>query len=131
MKMYTIQVDFEVYKRLTIGLDDENDTYNNVLRRLMSLKVPAETKSVSTSSGIPWVIGEVTIPHGTEFRRTYKGRLYEAKAENGAMVYNNKKFFAPSTAAGEITNNSVDGWKWWYCRLPGETDWKVMDSLRK
>lgn len=129
--MYTtIPVDFEVYQKLTSLLRDENDTYNNVLRRQLGLTIKAE-RVPPKPIGTPWISKGVTFPHGTDFRSNYKGQVYEAKVDNGALVFNNKRFKSPSEAAVSITGNMVNGWIFWECKLPGSNTWVTIKSLRK
>jgi hypothetical protein len=126
--MYTtIPIDFEVYKKLTSLLKDENDTYNRVLRERLEM----ETKELAKPDGIPWVSKGVVFPHGTEFRAAHKGQTYEGRVENGALVINNQRFNSPSAAAVFITGNPVNGWLFWECKRSGETTWRTMASLRK
>ncbi len=126
--MYTtIPIDFEVYKRLTGLLKDENDTYNRVLRDLLDIK----TKEIAKPEGIPWVSKGVVFPHGTHFRAAYKGQAYEGKVESGALVINNQRFNSPSAAAVFITGNPVNGWLFWECKRPGEMVWRTIAGLRK
>lgn len=37
---------------------------------------------------------------------------------------------SPSEAAHKITGTNVNGWRFWECRLPGETRWRVIEALR-
>lgn len=130
--MYTtIPIDFEVYKKLTNLLKDASDSYNSVLRRELRLKESDDVEGIAKAAGAPWVTKGVAFPHGTEFRKNYKGQSYAGKAENGALVVNGKRFTSPSAAAMDITNNSVDGWKFWECRIPGDTKWTLIDNVRK
>ena len=130
--METIEIDFDVYKALTIRRESEEVTYNDVLRDLLGLNPAVKEKKMGyDNGGSPWVVKGVTFPHGTEFRATYKGLVYTGKVENGALVVDGKRFSSPSAAAGSITNNLVNGWIFWECKLPGQSYWVTAKQLRK
>lgn len=130
-EFHTLSIDFEVFKALTARLESPNDTYNEVLRRLLDLRqVPSAAKHVALTDARSWVVGGATFPHGTEFRARYKGQTYSARVEDGALLYNSQRFESPSPAAAAITKNSVNGWLFWECRLPGRSQWVSMKSLR-
>jgi hypothetical protein len=131
--MLTIEIDFDVYKALTARRASEDVTCNDVLRELLGL---SPRKSPSTLTGPEHVQGEwvckgVRFPSGTEFRARYKGQFYYGKVESGALVVNGKRFNYVSPAAGSITRNSVNGWRFWECRLPGKSSWQMIESLRR
>jgi hypothetical protein len=145
-----IEVDFEVFKALTIRRIDEADSENDVLRRLLGLETPPVanseidllrawstppvTNAYATKSPPPssedWVAKGVRFPAGTEFRADYKGRTYTARVEGGGLVVNGEKYNSPSAAAISITGNPVNGWKFWECRYEGQP-WLVLHNLRK
>ena len=70
-------------------------------------------------------------PAGTEFRAKYKGQTWLGRVEGGALVVNGKRYDTPSAAAVAITENPVNGWTFWECRLPGQAGWKILKALRK
>jgi hypothetical protein len=130
-EFHTVSIDFEVFKALTARLESPNDSYNEVLRRLLQLPpVPSADKAVALTDARSWVVGGASFPQGTEFRARYRGQTYTARVEDGALVYNGQRFESPSPAAAAITRNSVNGWLFWECRLPGRTQWVSMKSLR-
>ena len=121
-----IAIDFDVFKALTAERVSPSDSPNDVLRRL--LKLPPVGPAPSGGRG--WVVGTVTVPHGTELRATYKGVTYTAHVDDGALVYNGQRYETPSPAASAITNGAVNGWLFWQCRLPGHSTWVTFNSLR-
>ena len=134
--MYTtIDIDFDVYKEITIRRQTPETTENDVLREQFGLDPARPTnpqpQRSSPSSGTPWVCKGVTFPYGTEFRATYKGQMYSAKVENGYLVYNGQRYTSPSPAAIAVTGNSVNGWKFWECKMPGSGSWVLIHSLKK
>lgn len=133
MATYTIEVDFEAFKALTALRTSEDVTYNDVVHSLL----PGSTKKLiaSTVSSPPrqggLTIKGVHFPEGTEFRAKYKGSVHTGTIENGKIVVNGRSASTPSRAATQITGNNVDGWKFWSCRLPGTTVWKLLKSLQQ
>ena len=132
--MRTIEVDFDVYKALTMRRPSEEVTENDVLRELLGLSprsaAAAETRSTVAAPGV-WVIKGVQFPAGTEFRASYKGQTYLGRVENGALSLNGEHFDTPSAAAMSITKNPVNGWTFWQCRLPGRSSWQLLKTLRQ
>ena len=137
--MATIEIDFEVFKELTNRRSDENVTYNDVIRILLGLnkrKVGSvqskSSASSSTSADVDaWHTKGIIFPVGSEFRASYKGKPFFGKVESGALVVNSKRYHSPSAAAVAITGNSVNGWVFWECRLPGLSHWQSIKALRK
>ena len=130
--MQSIDIDFDVFKALTNRRTTEEETYNDVLRKLLNLgtQSPAE-KSLLTHSNGGWVTKGIYFPNGTEFKSTYKGRNYTAQIKEGAFYYNDKKYGSPSAAAIAITDNSVNGWIFWECRFPGQSQWRSLKSVKE
>lgn len=129
--MYTIEVDFEVFKELTVRRESESMTHNDVIRNLLKLgKTKPSTPPPSSAAQDDWIVKSVKFPAGTEFRARYKGQTYKAHVEDGLLSLNGKKFDSPSAAAISITNNAVNGWRFWECKLPGSHTWRIMESLR-
>ncbi|UCH49032.1 MAG: DUF2924 domain-containing protein [Betaproteobacteria bacterium] len=130
--MRTIEVDFDVFKALTIRRPSEAVTENDVLRELLGLP-PREHGAVgeTPSSADDWVVKGVRFPAGTELRAKYKGQIYLGRVERGALVLNSKSFASPSAAAVSVTGNPVNGWNFWEARRPGSTEWTTIRALRK
>lgn len=130
--MAAIEVDFEVFKELTVRRTSESMTENDVIRLLLGLddtsSKPAAGKE--NAGGNPWVCKGVVFQSGTEFRSTYKGQLYSGVVAEGALVVQGKRYTSPSSAAVAITGNPVNGWRFWECLLPGRKQWKVIAELR-
>jgi len=132
--MRTIEVDFDVFKALTLRRASEEVSENDVLRQLLGL--PTHNKGANTPPSTPapgdWITKGVRFPVGTEFRATYKGQTHLGRVEGGALVLTGKRFDSPSAAAMSITGNKpVNGWTFWEARLPGQAGWKMIKSLRR
>ncbi len=128
--MQTIEIDFDVFKAITVRRKHAEITPNDVLREVFGLEPTQEPLTQKAQSGKPWVAKGVVFPHGTEFRSFYKGQMYYARVDDGFLVLNGKNFSSPSPAAMSITKNSVNGWKFWECKLPGNHNWQIIISLR-
>jgi predicted CopG family antitoxin len=131
--MHTIDVDFEVYKQLTVRRATEQVTYNDVIRELLGIKgqAIAAAKPSNGESAEDWVAKGVRFPVGTEFRANYKGKVHTARVEGGALALNGKKYDSPSAAAMSVTDSAVNGWRFWECRIPGKSGWQLVENLRR
>lgn len=135
--MQSIQIDFDVFKALTLRRETEAVTYNDVLRALLGLPAsPTQTVPGATAppeprwSGGGWTVKGVRFPVGTEFRAQYKGATHTGQVVDGALVVGGRQFDSPSAAAVSITGSAVNGWVFWECRLPGESAWQLISRLR-
>jgi hypothetical protein len=129
--MVSIEVEFDIYKDLTMLRPSENVTFSDVIRGLLGSKHgedPVKTQTQIQLSG--WYAKGVTFPNGTEFRATYKNRLHLAHVNDGALVLGLRKYYSPSAAATAVTGTNVNGWGFWQCRMPGRTDWVDIWTLR-
>lgn len=86
--MKTIEIDFEVYKKLTAERDNESVTYNDVLRKLLKLGPTQTISSLPEPSPAlgTWTTKGVSFPFGTEFRATHKGKTILGRVENGVHL---------------------------------------------
>jgi len=128
-----IEIDFDVFKALTLRRSTEDISYNDVLRDLLGLSPQRSPRpQVEQESGQgDWVTKGVRFPSGTELRATYRGQTYYGKVESGRLVVDNRRFHSPSAAAVAITGHPVNGWIFWECRMPGSSSWRIIKSLRK
>jgi len=125
--MATIEIDFEVFKALTLRREDESTTYNDVIRRLLEMN---DTEDASEPAMGGCVMKSIFFPNGTQFRKTYKGRLYRAEIKDGVWVdEKGRRFATPSAAAVAITHNNVNGWRFWEFKRPSDEKWRLMATL--
>ncbi|MSQ51021.1 MAG: DUF2924 domain-containing protein [Betaproteobacteria bacterium] len=130
--MHAIDVDFDVFKAITMRRSSEDVTANDVLRQLLGLPSKKEPTVPSSRPEIgDWITKGVRFPAGTEFRANYKGQTWLGRVDGGALLMNGKRYDSPSSAAVSITANPVNGWTFWECRLPGQPGWKIIKALRK
>jgi len=127
----TIEIDFEVFKHLTMRRTSEDRSCNDVLRELLELPVDRAGYGAAAGPKGGWVSKGVHFPEGTALRATYKGKQHFGAIEDGGIVVGGKPATSLSNAAMLVTGNSVDGWKFWDCRFPGEASWRSVASLRE
>ena len=141
-----IPIDFEVFQSLTANLQNEQEDYNEVIRRLLKLpgsqssflpgesdlpSLPAPMNALSRQSGGVW-LSNVFLPNGTLFRATYKGKTYRAWINNSQWIDEfGKVRTSPSDAASAISGTNVNGWRFWFVRRPQDEDWQRMDALKR
>jgi len=130
--MPQIEVDFDVFKAITLRRPTEEVSENEVLRQLLNLPPRGSRDAGKAGGPMPgeWISKGVRFPQGTELRASYKGETHLARVENGALVLHGKRFDTPSAAAVSITNNPVNGWTFWEARLPGRPTWQLLRSFR-
>ena len=131
--MHTIEVDFDVFKQLTVRRPTEDVSYNDVIRELLGLgqSKGGAAKGASGPSPDDWVAKGVRFSAGTEFRANYKGQVRTGRVEGGALVVNGQPYNSPSAAAVAVTGSPVNGWRFWECRLPGKSSWQLIESFRR
>jgi predicted CopG family antitoxin len=120
--MHTIEVDFDVFKQLTVRRNTEDVSYNDVIRDLLGLgqkKASAAKENSAFQSDL--VAKGVRFPVGTDFQANYKGQTYTGRIDGGKLVINGKSYSSLSAAAVAITGSPVNGWRFWKCRLPGSS----------
>ncbi len=99
--MKNIEIDFEVYKHLTFMRENEQMTYNDVIRKLLNLPKLLETETklpcnngrayeslfnnIIVADG--WTSKGIFFPNGTIFRANHKGIEYEAEIHSGKLMY--------------------------------------------
>lgn len=136
-ELRTIEIDFEVHKRIEAERQSFAETPNAVLHRL--LEIDGQTLSAPTSPGTgrPWAGKGVTLPHGTELRMDYNGRVHTGVIQNGAWMVEGGQYRSPSAAAGGVARTkdgkrtSLDGWMYWQAKRPGDAEWTGIRELRR
>jgi hypothetical protein len=130
--MPQIDIDFDVFKELTNRRPTENVTYNDVIREL--LKLPQSSKHHSKSAANaskPWVVSDTSFPAGSEFLADYKGKTYTGVVKDGKLeLSDGHKFSTPSAAAVHVTKTNVNGWRFWRCKLPSQSQFVLVERLR-
>ena len=126
--MVSIDVDFDVFKELTVRRATEAVSYNDVIRVLLGLRAQARDKAEPT---VGCVFQGVRFPEGTLFQATHKGRTYAARIKDGAWWGDDgKRYHSPSHAARAVTGKNWNGWLLWKCKRPGDATWRLINELR-
>ena len=174
-----IDIDFEVFKSLTALRESESDSYNAVIRRLLSLpnfsgdsdsaavnallahapgkpppsSAPSQNAfarkggmfglsgvTQSSENALGGLLGRYTggiwlgnahFPEGTRFRANYKGQTYFAEVRDGKWVdQDGMQRSSPSEAAGAITGNNVNGWRFWLVQMPEDPSWRKLEEFK-
>jgi hypothetical protein len=139
----TIEVDFDVHKLIENERRSFDDSPNAALRRLLKLgpapSVALEKEPNAKPLGRAWTDSGAVLPHGTPVRMPYgrNSQLFEGEIIDGRWVVAGRTFDSPSGAASELAitrrgrKTKLNGWVYWEVKLPGETEWVRLDSLRK
>lgn len=138
---YAIDVDLDVFKALTAKLEQAGQSHNDVLRDLLGLDSPMEADSDlhpvinldAFYKGLnpnEFYSRGLRLPSGTELRARYKGKSYFAKIAGGKWFdENGHEQTSPSSAANAITGTTVNGWRFWEAKRPGDPGWLRLDVL--
>lgn len=127
--MASIEIDFDVFKALTVRRFNESVSYNDVLRELLGLQ--SESPHEKPASALGCHMKGVFFPDGTAFRVVYKGKTYTAEIRSGVWIgEDGERRNSPSEAAHAVTGNNVNGWRFWEGRRPGDDGWRKLDTFR-
>ncbi len=122
----TIEIDFDIHKRIEAARNSFAESPNAVLRRLLNVNGAVAVPSANGTSGRSWSSKGVTLPHGTEVRMEYGGQVHVGAIRQGTWVVEGKEYKSPSAAAGgsartkEGSSPSLDGWLYWQAKRPGD-----------
>lgn len=129
--MPQIDIDFEVFKQLTIRRVTEETTCNDVIRSLLKLPKSETSGSRTEPNSKAWVVSDTSFPAGSVFLAEYKGITYQGLVRNGRLeLEGGHRFSTPSAAAMHITRGNVNGWRFWKCKVPGSANFVPIDRLR-
>jgi hypothetical protein len=128
--MFTIEIDFQLYRELTYLRQSEEESYADVIRKL--LKLPPSPKTAATNPlAKPWISEGVTFPSGTQFRGTRKGKTYTAEVDDGQLIAGGNPCAGLSPAVKAVTGKGENGWRFWEVKRPADPDFIPVDQLRK
>jgi hypothetical protein len=133
----TIEIDWDIHKVIESERRGFVEPPYVALRRLLGLPEPALEQEESTA-GLPWRDGGVEIPHGSKARMSYqRGRqVFEGEFLNGKLHVNGREFDSLSAASNALavtkggSRTQLNGWNYWFVKLPGEDAWTPMKPLR-
>jgi hypothetical protein len=138
--MRSIEIDFDVHKRIEAERRDFSDTDNAVLRRLLGLEEPLNGSSppppICVSRIGAWSSDGVVLAPGARLRMTYNGRRHEGVIEDGVWLVEGRRFSSPSGAARGVAltkrgkHPHLDGWNYWEVKPPEAAGWISLAQLR-
>ena len=135
--MRTIEIDFDVHRAIEMERRGFDEPPNVALRRLLKLGDPKTQEAKhTTSDGRSWSGKGVTLPHGTELRMDYNGRVYSGRIDDGIWAVEGKNFDSPSGAASAVgitkkgTTTRLDGWVLWQVKRPLDSRYHALSQLR-
>ena len=145
MKDYrTIAIDLDIHKAIEAERKSFAETRNDILRRLLDLPASAEPQTADNdglSDDLPgpgcWSGKGVTLPAGTDLRMVYNGETYIAVIDDGSWLIDGERHSSPSGAASAVARTrdgnrvNLDGWEYWYYRIPGTDEWRTLKSLKE
>lgn len=122
----------ETYKALTLLLQDDSDSYDAVINRL--IQQSNASPSIHISAPDPqmarWFEYGVELPVNTQLRRRYKGREYLATVQPNGLLLEGKEYPSLSAAAYSITDYNVNGWDFWSYLNSKSGKWESLGKLR-
>jgi hypothetical protein len=139
-EMRTIEIDFDIHKLIEGERRSFAEAPNTVLRRLLKLEPSKDSQAtapIANGERGAWTGKGVRLPSGTELRMEYRGKEHRGVIRNSAWLVEGKSFKSPSAAAGGVaetkdgTNPSLDGWKYWQVKRPGDPVWIALGALRQ
>jgi Restriction Enzyme Adenine Methylase Associated len=129
--MPQIDIDFEVFKELTSRRASEDVTYNDVVRTILKLPLSSKFQKPTANGSKPWIVSDTSFPPGSDFTVEYKGKTYSGFVRDGKLeLGDGHKFSTPSAAAVHVTHSNVNGWRFWRCKLPGASQYVLIERLR-
>ena len=139
-EMRMIEIDFDIHKLIEAERRSFAEAPYMVLRRLLKLgdaKDASKTRLHSHADSDAWTGKGVKLPAGTKLRMEYRGREHFGVIQDSSWVVEGMKFKSPSAAAGGVARTkdgkspSLDGWKYWQVKRPGDPGWIALDTLRR
>lgn len=129
-----IDVNFQNWQRLTGLLENERDTLDKVIERLLADHAALSTRRGNRGGHIAHELAwkGVSLPNGTLLRATFKGKTYFAEIIEGRWFdrESGARRTSPSQAARMITGCASNGWLFWDVQRPGDNGWMRLASLR-
>ncbi len=136
-ELRTIEIDLEVHKLIEAQRLSFSEPPNTVLRRLLKLGGLAPGALASEFSAGAWTGKGVNLPVGTQLRMQYRGKEHRGEIQESCWIIEGHRFKSPSAAAGGVATTkdgrrpSLDGWKYWHIKRPGDPGWTSLDVLRQ
>lgn len=140
MDYRSIEIDFDVHKRIEAERSSFGESANDVLRRVLGIGARENKASAliaaAVEHGRSWTGKGVTLPGGTLVRMDYNGQQLAGVITDGKWIVEGREFSSPSAAASKSVRTksgketSLDGWKYWQAKRPGDDSWVLISSMR-
>lgn len=140
-QMRSIEIDFDVHKHIEIARLAFDESPNDVLRRLLAIntsRTPAAVAAeIQKPKGSAWYGKGVELPHGTELRMEYNGKIHLGQIDNSVWKVEGTQSSSPSDAAASVARTkdggkpSLNGWNYWHVKRPTDRTWRPISALRK
>jgi hypothetical protein len=140
-QMRSVEIDFDVHKRIEIARQAFEESPNDVLRRLLGIDGSPAVSSPNVNSSGPvgkaWFGKGVELPHGTQLRMEYNGKVHTGLIDNGVWKVEGTESGSPSDAAASVARTkdggkpSLNGWNYWQVKRPNDRTWRPISGLRK
>lgn len=114
--MKTVTITNEVFEEVV----KSGETVDAILRMILEVKPSGD---MITREG-------VIFPEGTNFLVWYKDRAYYGKVVDGKIEVMGERFDTVSAAAVKITKRPTNGWDFWKCKRPTDSDFIKISTLR-
>lgn len=137
-----IEIDFDVFKALTVRREHENVSYNDVLRGLLGLDLNPQSSNSSDTIAKPikafsapenvdgYAFRGGFLPNGTKLKALYKNRIYTAEIVDGSWLgEDGVKHGTPSAAVTHITGTASHAGRFWNVKRPGDSEWHRLNSI--
>jgi hypothetical protein len=116
--MRTIEVSIDVYAAIWAARQSGEETEDQILKRLLSIRAEAEHKKPNPMPKIGFRDARynVEFPEGFEISRVYKGNEYRAKATKGMLELQNtgEAFPTLNKLSRAVSGNVENAWRNWY-----------------
>lgn len=129
-----LTISLDTYKALTLLLNDEQDSYEEVIRRLLAARESAQDGREATPK-LPEMAGwfgyGVMLPVGTRLRKRLKGEEYVATVQQDGLEFEGQLHNSLSSAGTAITGYNLNGWAFWEYQNLETGQWESVAKLRK
>jgi len=122
-----IPVDLEVYKALEARRQTFGESHNDILRRALGITAQEEI--------VVWRRKGVSLTKGTRWRMSSTNGEQSGDVVKGGFQYKDSIVSSPSRLATDIYltkeggKTNINGWRYIEVKRPGDTDWRMLNSL--
>lgn len=100
MMTRTLNIDIDIHREIENARVSFEESSTTILRRLLGIDGTSGDTS-SAPGQAPWIgtgrSSGITLPHGTRLRLVYNDLNLEGSVDNGALVFDGKRYPTPSS----------------------------------